>query len=70
MTQLTYIPAEHRDRNWLGFTPATAPAQAAARYTERYGAAPAYIITVPNTVLVGPCPPSSPSSISSPVMVA
>jgi hypothetical protein len=64
MIQVTQVPDECRDRNWLGFTPATPPPAAEGRFVERYGAAPQYAVAAPNTLLIGPVPADAPRQMA------
>jgi len=55
--EFTQLPAaEISERWWLAFTPDHEPTAAAARYIERTGAPPAYLVKTPTMLLVGPLP--------------
>jgi hypothetical protein len=46
--------AEIAERWWLAFTPDHEPTAAAARFIERTGAPPEYLVKTPTMLLVGP----------------
>lgn len=56
MVRVSGVPEEVQGRTFLGFAPATDADAAAARFKERFGVAPAWVVDVPNTLLVGPVP--------------
>lgn len=57
---LSAIPDELKHRHFMGFSPKTDPAEAQTAFERRHGQPPALIITVPNTLLVGPLPQPAP----------
>jgi hypothetical protein len=65
MTQiLSAIPDDLKHRSFLGFSARTDPQQAADAYLARHGAAPLYVIAVPNNLLVGPLPLPAPRQMT------
>ena len=58
---LTALPAaEIADRWWLAFTPDHEPTAAAARFIDRTGAPPTFLVRTPTMLLVGPLALASP----------
>ncbi len=57
MLNINTLPYELRNALFLGFSRNnTDPAAAAQRFEQKYGVAPAYAVTVKNTLLIGPIP--------------
>jgi hypothetical protein len=53
--ELSGLPAaEIAERWWLAFTPDHEPTAAAARFVEKVGAPPEYLVKTPTMLLVGP----------------
>ena len=58
------MPDELKGRLFMGFSPATDHTEAVAAFQRRHGYAPAAVIGVPNTLLVGPLPQPEPRQLA------
>jgi hypothetical protein len=58
------MPQELKGRLFLGFSPQTPPAEAAAAFERRHGRAPAVVVAARNNLLVGPLPQPEPRQLA------
>jgi hypothetical protein len=58
------MPDELKGQPFLGFSPQTPPAEAAAAFERRHGRAPQAVVTARTNLLVGPLPQPEPRQLA------